>query len=103
MPDQISTSDHDLIITLVETVKNNNSVVLEKFSDIKMQIESVNLTIMPKVENHEKRIREIEQWQSNFKATWKFIVGSASIIGSVVSFIIMAILYFLNYISSLHK
>lgn len=103
-------SDHDILITLVETVKNNHSTVLDKISDVKSKVQEVNDGISTRVADHDLRIRTIEkllettapveslaelkkvvQWKKEFQFTWKVIVAVAAITGGIVGFLLSTV------------
>lgn len=103
-------TDHDILITLVETVKNNNLTVLEKIDDVKQKVQEVNDGISMKVNDHDTRLKNIEkivqlstpeesmkklnelwQWKTKFQFTWKFIITTAAGVGGLVGFIISSL------------
>lgn len=103
-------TDHDILITLVETVKNNNLTVLEKIDDVKQKVQEVNDGISMKVNDHDTRLKNIEkivqlstpeesmkklnelwQWKTNFQFTWKFIITIAAGVGGLVGSIISSL------------
>ena len=56
-----SDTDHDLLITLVETVKNNHQMVLGKFDDVKTDIMDIRTGSTYTLNDHEKRLRSLEK------------------------------------------
>lgn len=115
MPEPMQQSDHDVLITLVETVKNQHTALLGKIEDVRnnvRQIRDVELRelkdgIHVKVADHEARIRTIEaehervnpekavellqihdKWITEFKITWKTILVIVGAGSSAVTFIL---------------
>lgn len=103
-------SDHDLLITLVETVKNNNDNLLNKVQEVKEKVQEVNDGINFKVTDHENRIKTIEkliqtvgpeealkklnevfEWKKSFQTIWKFVITIASIVGAIIGFLLATI------------
>lgn len=106
-------SDHDILITLVETVNNNNTVVLEKISDVKEKVQEVNDGISSKVNDHEIRIKSIEkiiqmsdpenslkklieiyEWKKDFQLIYRFVITLSAGVGAFFGFIIAAVSFF---------
>jgi hypothetical protein len=104
------TSDHDILITLVETVKNNQFIVLEKIDDIKQKVQEVNDGISFTVKDHDLRIKTIErlvqitspeeskkelegllEWKKQFQMTWRLTVGSSAVVGGIIGFVLSLI------------
>lgn len=105
------TPDHDILITLVETVKNNHAALLDKISGVKADVGEIKDNVNVQIANHELRIKSIEnihnrvnpevelkklnevyQWSHDFRITWKFILGVSLAVSSVVSFFLGTIL-----------
>lgn len=105
------TPDHDILITLVETVKNNHAAVLDKISGVKSDVGEIKDNVNIQIANHELRIKSMEdlhnrvnpevelkklnevyQWSHDFRITWKFVLGVSLAVSSVVSFFLGTIL-----------
>lgn len=103
--------DHDILITLVETVKNNHTALLDKISGVKSDVGEIKDNVNIQIANHEIRIKAIEdvhnkinaevelkrlddvyQWMHDFRITWKFILGASITISSIISFFLGTIL-----------
>lgn len=103
--------DHDILITLVETVKNNHMALLDKISGVKADVAEIKDNVNVQIANHEVRIKAIEdvhnkispdvelkklnevyQWMHDFRITWKFILGVSIAVSSIVSFFLGTIL-----------
>lgn len=103
--------DHDILITLVETVKNNHMALLDKISGVKADVGEIKDNVNVQIANHEMRIKAIEevhnkinaeaelkklnevyQWMHDFRITWKFILGVSIAVSSIVSFFLGTIL-----------
>lgn len=97
--------DHDILITLVETVKNNQTALLDKISGVKADVAEIKNNVNVQIANHELRIKSIEdlhtrvnpevelkklnevyQWSHDFRITWKFILGVSVALSSIISF-----------------
>jgi hypothetical protein len=97
-------SDHDILITLVATVRNNNVTVLEKIEDVKQKVQEVNDGVNAKVNDHELRIKALEHlvqltnpeeaikqlqdvvdWKKKFQLIWWLIVGLSLMLGFILS------------------
>lgn len=104
-------TDHDILITLVETVKNNHVAMLDKISQLKQDISEIKDNVNLQITNHELRIKAIEEvhnkvnteaelkklnevynWSHDFRITWKFILGVAIGVSSIISFFLGTIL-----------
>lgn len=109
MPNQDLT-DHDILITLVESTKNNHTTVMDKISDVKADVIDLKNAINLKIADHEIRIKELEKlrdelqphslvetlkkndkWINDFKLTWKVTIGIASGIATVIGFLLATI------------
>jgi hypothetical protein len=105
------TPDHDILITLVETVKNNHTALLDKISGVKSDVGEIKDNVNIQIANHELRLKSIEelhtrvnpevelkklnevyQWSHDFRITWKFILGVAITVSSIISFVLGTIL-----------
>lgn len=103
--------DHDILITLVETVKNNHAAILDKISGVKDDVAEIKEGVNLRIANHEIRIKELEklrdelqphvlvdlirknnQWINDFKLTWKVTLGISSSIAAIVGFIIATVI-----------
>ena len=103
--------DHDILITLVETVKNNHVALLDKISGVKADVGEIKDNVNIQIANHELRIKVIEelhnkikaeselkklnevyQWSHDFRITWKFILGVSLAVSSIISFFLGTIL-----------
>lgn len=104
-------TDHDILITLVETVKNNHVAMLDKISQLKQDIGEIKDNVNLQITNHELRIKALEgahnkinpevelkklnevyQWMHDFRITWKFILGVTIAVSSIISFLLGTIL-----------
>lgn len=109
MPTQDLT-DHDILITLVESTKNNHATLLDKMSDVKADVMDLKSMVNLKIADHEIRIKELEKlrdelqphtlveilrkndkWINDFKLTWKVTLGIASGIATVIGFILATV------------
>lgn len=103
----MNSSDHDILITLVETVKNNHKTTLEKMDGIKVQVTDIKDGIHVQLSEHEQRIKDVEKlcneisninvldqvrdntsWINQYKTTYKTIIGLSIFLSSAVSFIL---------------
>lgn len=103
--------DHDILITLVETVKNNHVAMLDKIAQLKQDVSEIKDNVNLQITNHELRIKALEevhnkvnpevelkklndvyQWSHDFRITWKFILGVAIAVSSIISFFLGTIL-----------
>jgi hypothetical protein len=99
--------DHDILITLVETVKSNQAAVLDKINDVKDKVQEVNDGISTKVNDHEVRLKSIEEiiqlvqpkksfaqlqdlitWKSQSDYKSKFIITGALLLGGFLQWIL---------------
>lgn len=100
-------SDHDILITLVETVKNNHRNTSDKLEDVKNKIDEVKNGSNVQLANHEARISAMEalrdkvnpeqlgevvkthdKWINEFAITWKTSIRMAVATSSIISFIL---------------
>lgn len=125
--DMLSSEDHDVLITLVETVKQQHLQVMSRIEGIKNNVQSLKdvdlkelkdgvhqrVSVLEekvlKIEQFHDQInapqiavvtRDNEKWINNFKISWKttlFIVGSSA---SVVTFILTFMLQLSNLMGS---
>lgn len=123
----LSSEDHDVLITLVETVKQQHLQVMSRIEGIKNNVQSLKdvdlkelkdgvhqrVSVLEekvlKIEQFHDQInapqiavvtRDNEKWINNFKISWKttlFIVGSSA---SVVTFILTFMLQLSNLMGS---
>lgn len=101
------TPDHDILITLVETVKNNHITVMDKIGDVKADVAELKDVVNLRIVDHEIRIKALEKlrdevqpetvleiirrndkWINDFKLTWKVTLGIASTIAAIIGFIL---------------
>lgn len=116
MENDVVKIDHDLLITLVETVKNNHTAVLDKIADVKDDVADIKEGVNLRIADHEVRIKELEkirdelqpymladlikknnQWINDFRLTWKITLGIASSVAATVGFIIGIIIEVLRF------
>jgi len=108
-------SDHDILITLVETVNNNHKNISDKILDVKADIGSIRDGISAQISNHEirikmleeltvkirledqvKRLDEVYDWMKGFRLTWKFVIGTSITVSSIIGFILGTIIQVLH-------
>lgn len=111
MENDVIKSDHDILITLVESVKNNHATILDKIADVKDDVNEIKQGVNLRIADHELRIKALEklrdelqphilaetidknnQWINDFKLTWKVTLGIASSVAAVVGFVIATII-----------
>lgn len=108
-------TDHDILITLVENVKNNHTTILDKIDGVKNDVSEIKENVSMKIADHEIRIRSLEKlrdeikpesmveillknekWISEYKITWKLMLTVASIIAGVVGFLLSTLADYLK-------
>ncbi len=111
MENDIAKTDHDILITLVESVKNNHATILDKIADIKEDVAEIKAGINLRIADHEIRIKALEkmrdelrphtmaeiieknnQWINDFRLTWKITLGIASAVAAIVGFVIATVI-----------
>lgn len=104
------TPDHDILITLVESVKNNHTTVMDKIGDVKADVAELKDVVNLRIVDHEIRIKALEKlrdevqpetvleiirrndkWINDFKLTWKVTLGIASTIAAIIGFILATV------------
>lgn len=111
----LTMTDHDILITLVETVKNNHTNVMEKIEGVKNDVRITRETDLKEIKDgtqvrlaeHDVRIRTLEklandykpeplagmikaheQWIHDFRLTWKFVLGVSIAISTIIGFVL---------------
>lgn len=108
MPDQYkNSSDHDILITLVEKTMNNHTTQMDNISRLGTEISSLRHATNSSLQSMELRLATLErvvdarvmqnikdkieantQWINEFRVTWKTIVGVSAAISAIITFII---------------
>lgn len=81
----VNTTDHDLLIR-VDTKLNQLSIDMKNLAD--------GTTV--KIANHEIRLAAVEQSVHDAKITGKFMIGLATGIGSLITFVLTVVFYTLK-------
>lgn len=91
-------SDHDILITLVQTVNFNHERFVGWSGEVKTQLQSIETEIskthdgiVGKVDKLESRIDVLEQWVHDYKLTWKTLLIASSTIATIVGFVLALI------------
>lgn len=91
-------SDHDILITLVQTVNFNHERFVGWSSEVKTQLHNIESEIVKthdgislKVDKLEARVDVLEQWVHDYKLTWKTLLVASSTIATIVGFVLALI------------
>lgn len=99
--------DHDILITLVETVKNNQTALLDKIAGVKEDVSEIKEGVNLRIADHEARIKSLEKlrdevqpettlqivkrndkWINDFRITWKTILLITAVASAIITFIL---------------
>lgn len=107
--------DHDILITLVETVKNNHTALLDKIAGVKEDVSDIKETVNLRIADHELRIKALEKlrdevqpqsvleivkkndkWINDFKITWKTVLVITAGASAVITFLLTTLIHINN-------
>lgn len=107
--------DHDILITLVETVKNNHAALLDKIAGVKEDVSEIKEGVNLKLADHEVRIKALEKlrdevqpettleiikrndkWINEFKITWKTVLVITAAASAIITFILTTLIHINN-------
>lgn len=110
-------SDHDSIIRLIETVKNNHLSLSEKLDGVKTDVHTLKNDQTVKLVGLDTRVRALEelrdklnpdelikqvdsntQWIHDFSLRWRMVITIVATSSSIVTFIMASIVYLLKII-----
>lgn len=125
MPRQSEKSDHDILITLQETVNQQHRAIMEKITSVqgevmdmkKIDLKDLRESNTRRVENIESRldaydkisaelqpmklkaqIDEDHRWITEFKITWRAVLLMAGGISALITFVLTTLIHIFNLI-----